>query len=84
MKRLTKKITHETHYPDYGRSGLYRLARSTPVRDEIPGLPDREPGQTDLCGEPRQPAGHRGFPELRVREGGHLRPGYAAGAIRAV
>ena len=31
-----------------------------------------------------QPAGHRGFPELRIREGGHLRPGYAAGAVRSV
>ena len=23
-------------------------------------------------------------PELRIREGGHLRPGYAAGAVRSV
>ena len=46
-----------------------------------PGLPDRVPGQADLCRQSVHPGPCDGQPQLPLCEGGYLRPG---GRLQAV
>ena len=70
--RETAKPMSKNQYGQW-RRGLHREPRRAPLREQVPRVPYRKPGQADLRGQPGQPEGHRAGPELRVRACRHLR-----------